>query len=62
VPRAHLPQLTVQHIYLLDRRDQRCRRGGLHSLNSDLVPVSVSNPPSKGTERHDVLESGASSY
>lgn len=46
-------------IYVLDQHDQHSLRGG---RDSDLVLVSVFNPPLKGTERHDLAASGASSY
>jgi L-ectoine synthase len=46
-------------IYALDQHDQHYLRGGRYC---DLVLVSVFNPPLTGTERHDLLASGASSY
>ncbi|MFF4951258.1 ectoine synthase [Streptomyces chattanoogensis] len=46
-------------LYVLDKHDQHYLRGG---LDCDLVLVSIFNPPLKGTERHDLVAPGASSY
>ncbi|MCQ8836407.1 ectoine synthase [Streptomyces malaysiensis] len=46
-------------LYVLDQHDRHYLRGG---RNADLVLLSVFNPPLKGMERHDLTESGASTY
>ncbi|TIV52316.1 MAG: ectoine synthase [Mesorhizobium sp.] len=46
-------------IYVLDQHDRHYLRGG---KNTDLVLVSVFNPPLKGTERHDLKNGEGSSY
>ncbi|WP_413993451.1 ectoine synthase [Labrys okinawensis] len=45
-------------IYVLDEHDKHYLRGGA----SDLVLVSVFNPPLKGTERHRLNDAGGSAY
>jgi L-ectoine synthase len=46
-------------IYVLDKHDKHYLRGG---SREDLVLVSVFNPPLKGTERHNLKDSAASTY
>lgn len=46
-------------IYVLDKHDQHFLRGG---KDSDLVLVSVFNPPLKGTERHSLDNPNGSAY
>ncbi|GAA2230868.1 ectoine synthase [Streptomyces amakusaensis] len=46
-------------MYVLDQHDRHYLRS---DQESDLVLISVFNPPLKGTERHNLAESGASSY
>lgn len=46
-------------IYVLNKHDRHFLRGG---ENSDLVLVSVFNPPLKGTERHDLDNPDGSAY
>jgi L-ectoine synthase len=46
-------------IYVLDKHDQHYLRGG---SREDLILVSVFNPPLKGTERHNLKDSTASTY
>ncbi|GLS18670.1 L-ectoine synthase [Labrys miyagiensis] len=45
-------------IYVLDEHDKHYLRGGA----SDLVLVSVFNPPLKGTEQHRLDGAGGSAY
>ncbi|MER8370880.1 ectoine synthase [Mesorhizobium sp. M1378] len=46
-------------IYVLNQHDKHYLRGG---KDTDLVLVSVFNPPLKGTERHDLKNGEGSSY
>lgn len=46
-------------IYVLDKHDKHFLRGG---KNTDLVLVSVFNPPLQGTERHSLDNPGGSAY
>jgi L-ectoine synthase len=46
-------------IYVLDKHDRHFLRGG---VNTDLILVSVFNPPLVGTERHNLNNGGGSSY
>ncbi len=46
-------------IYVLDKHDKHFLRGG---QDSDLVLVSVFNPPLKGTEKHNVNDPEGSAY
>ena len=46
-------------IYVLDENDRHYLRGG---KNTDLVLVSVFNPPLKGTERHNLSDPSGSAY
>jgi len=46
-------------IYVLDKHDKHFLRGG---KDSDLVLVSVFNPPLKGTEKHNVTDPNGSAY
>lgn len=46
-------------IYVLDKHDKHFLRGG---IDTDLVLVSVFNPPLTGTERHNLNNNGGSSY
>lgn len=46
-------------IYVLDRHDKHYLRGG---AETDLILVSVFNPPLKGTERHQLDGNGGSAY
>ena len=46
-------------IYVLDNHDRHFLRGG---KNTDLILVSVFNPPLNGTERHNLNNSNGSAY
>jgi L-ectoine synthase len=46
-------------IYVLDKHDKHYLRGG---ESTDLILVSVFNPPLKGTEVHNVKDKGGSAY
>lgn len=46
-------------IYVLDKHDRHFLRGG---KNTDLILVSVFNPPLTGTERHDLTNPNGSAY
>lgn len=46
-------------IYVLDKHDRHFLRGGKHT---DLILVSVFNPPLKGTERHNLESANGSAY
>ena len=46
-------------IYVLDENDRHYLRGG---KNTDLILVSVFNPPLKGTERHNLSDPTGSAY
>ncbi|WP_159587745.1 ectoine synthase [Chelativorans xinjiangense] len=46
-------------MYVLDRHDRHYLRSG---KTSDLILVSVFNPPLKGTERHDLSNASGSEY
>lgn len=46
-------------IYVLDKHDRHYLRGG---QTSDLVLVSVFNPPLQGSEKHDLNSSSGSAY
>lgn len=46
-------------LYVLDQHDKHYLRGG---RTSDLILVSVFNPPLEGTERHDLTNKGGSAY
>lgn len=46
-------------IYVLNQHDRHYLRGG---RETDLVLVSVFNPPLKGTERHDLNNPDGSAY
>ena len=51
--------IKVGDIYVLDKHDKHYLRGG---KTSDLILVSVFNPPLKGTERHSLDGSEGSAY
>jgi L-ectoine synthase len=51
--------IRVGDIYVLDKHDKHYLRGG---KASDLILVSVFNPPLKGTERHGLDCSEGSAY
>lgn len=46
-------------IYVLDQNDRHYLRGG---KDTDLILVSIFNPPLKGIERHDLTKQTGSSY
>lgn len=46
-------------IYVLDNHDRHFLRGG---KNTDLILVSVFNPPLNGTERHNLNNPNGSAY
>jgi L-ectoine synthase len=46
-------------IYVLDQNDRHYLRGG---KDTDLILVSIFNPPLKGSERHDLTKQNGSSY
>jgi L-ectoine synthase len=46
-------------IYVLDKHDRHFLRGG---KDSDLILVSVFNPPLAGTERHNLNDPNGSAY
>lgn len=46
-------------IYVLNQHDKHYLRGG---KDTDLILVSVFNPPLKGTERHNLKGDGSSAY
>jgi len=46
-------------IYVLDKHDKHYLRGG---RDTDLILVSVFNPPLTGQEKHDLNNPGGSSY
>jgi L-ectoine synthase len=46
-------------IYVLDNHDRHYLRGG---QDSDLILVSVFNPPLRGTERHNLSQQDGSAY
>ncbi|MFJ2111203.1 MULTISPECIES: ectoine synthase [unclassified Streptomyces] len=52
-------QIRPGDIYVLDQHDRHYLRGG---ATEDLVLLSIFNPPLKGTERHDLTRSEASTY
>ena len=51
--------IKVGDIYVLNQHDKHYLRGG---KDTDLILVSVFNPPLKGTERHNLKGDGSSSY
>lgn len=51
--------IRVGDIYVLDKHDRHFLRG---SKDSDLILVSVFNPPLTGTERHDLNNPDGSAY
>lgn len=51
--------IKVGDIYVLNNNDKHFLRGG---KNTDLVLVSVFNPPLKGTERHNLNSGNGSAY
>jgi L-ectoine synthase len=46
-------------IYVLNQNDRHYLRGG---KDTDLILVSIFNPPLKGIERHDLTKQNGSSY
>lgn len=51
--------IKVGDIYVLNQHDKHYLRGG---KDTDLILVSVFNPPLKGTERHNLKGDGSSAY
>ena len=51
--------IKVGDIYVLNQHDKHDLRGG---KDTDLILVSVFNPPLKGTERHNLKGDGSSAY
>ena len=51
--------IKVGDIYVLNQHDKHYLRGG---KGTDLILVSVFNPPLKGTERHNLKGDGSSAY
>ena len=51
--------IKVGDIYVLNQHDKHYLRGG---TDTDLILVSVFNPPLKGTERHNLKGDGSSAY
>jgi len=51
--------IAVGDIYVLNKNDKHYLRGG---KNTNLVLVSVFNPPLQGTERHSLDSSNGSAY
>ena len=51
--------IKVGDIYVLNQHDKHYLRGG---KDTDLILVSVFNPPLKGTERHNPKGDGSSAY
>ena len=51
--------IKVDDIYVLNQHDKHYLRGG---KDTDLILVSVFNPPLKGTERHNLKGDGSSAY
>ena len=51
--------IKVGDIYVLNQYDKHYLRGG---KDTDLILVSVFNPPLKGTERHNLKGDGSSAY
>ena len=51
--------IKVGDIYVLNQHDKHYLRGG---KDTDLIQVSVFNPPLKGTERHNLKGDGSSAY
>ncbi len=51
--------IKVGDIYVLNQHDKHYLRGG---KDTDLILVSVFNPPLKGTERHNLKGDGTSAY
>ncbi|RQR50933.1 ectoine synthase [Burkholderia sp. Bp9126] len=51
--------IRVGDIYVLNGNDRHYLRGG---KDTDLVLVSVFNPPLKGTEKHDLNNPAGSAY
>ena len=51
--------IKVGDIYVLNQHDKHYLRGG---KDTDLILVSVFNPPLKGTERHHLKGDGSSAY
>jgi L-ectoine synthase len=51
--------IAVGDIYVLNKNDKHYLRGG---KNTDLVLVSVFNPPLQGTERHSLDSANGSAY
>ena len=51
--------IKVGDIYVLHQHDKHYLRGG---QATDLILVSVFNPPLKGTERHNLKGDGSSAY
>ncbi|AEG58094.1 Ectoine synthase (plasmid) [Sinorhizobium meliloti AK83] len=46
-------------IYVLDQNDKHYLRGG---RDTDLILISIFNPPLKGTERHNLDDPSGSAY
>ena len=51
--------IKLGDIYVLNQHDKHYLRGG---KDTDLILVSVFNPPLKGTERHNLKGDGSSAY
>ena len=51
--------IAVGDIYVLDQHDKHYLRGG---KSTDLILISVFNPPLQGTERHSLDSSNGSAY
>ncbi|HEY9065018.1 MAG TPA: ectoine synthase [Burkholderiaceae bacterium] len=51
--------IAVGDIYVLNKNDKHYLRGG---KNTDLILVSVFNPPLQGTERHSLDSTHGSAY
>ena len=51
--------IKVGDIYVLNQHDKHYLRGG---KDTDLILVSVFDPPLKGTERHNLKGDGSSAY
>lgn len=56
---GHVYPIREGDIYVLDKHDRHFLRGG---KETDLVLVSVFNPPLTGTERHNLNDPNGSAY